>query len=87
MRFPYEITPNISEMAKESIVFENPFANGNWTKPSMISFFHSEYSSNLGIHNLWFATQANHKKIFYEKKVDSLLQKYYVNNSPTIQNR
>jgi arylsulfatase A-like enzyme len=72
--FPYEITPNISEMAKESIVFENPFANGNWTKPSMISFFHSEYSSNLGIHNLWFATQANHKKIFYEKKVNSLAE-------------
>jgi arylsulfatase A-like enzyme len=72
--FPYEITPNISVMAKESIVFENPFANGNWTKPSMISFFHSEYSSNMGIHNLWFATQSNHKKIFYEKKVDSIAE-------------
>lgn len=72
--FPYAITPNISKLAEESVIFENPFSNGNWTKPSMISFFHSEYSSNLGIHNLWFATLPNHKKVFYKKNSPSLTE-------------
>jgi arylsulfatase A-like enzyme/nitrate reductase NapE component len=73
--FAYPITPFLSEFSKESIRFENPFSNGNWTKPSMISFFHSEYASNLGIHNLWFATLPEHKKIFYnQEKTPSLTE-------------
>jgi len=72
--FPHPITPNLSSLSKDSVVFENPFSNGNWTKPSMLSFFHSEYSSNLGIHNLWFATLPNHKKIYYKNSSPSLTE-------------
>ncbi|TGN09822.1 sulfatase [Leptospira ilyithenensis] len=66
--FPYPITPNMDQLAKESVFFENPFSNGNWTKPSMISFFHSEYSSNLGLGNSWFTTKPYQRKVYYGKK-------------------
>jgi arylsulfatase A-like enzyme len=70
--FPYPITPNMDALAKESVVFENPFANGNWTKPSMMSFFHSDYSSNLGLGNSWFTTKPYQRKVYYGKKRDNL---------------
>ncbi|GBF51622.1 type I phosphodiesterase/nucleotide pyrophosphatase [Leptospira ryugenii] len=65
--FPYPITPNMDAFAKESVVFENPFSNGNWTKPSMMSFFHSEYSSNLGLGNSWFTTKPYQRVVYYGK--------------------
>lgn len=74
--FSYNIMPVLTEMCRESVVFENPFSNGNWTKPSMISFLHSQYASNLGINNLWFATLPSHKKIFYQNKIPSLAEAF-----------
>ncbi|MDZ4724584.1 MAG: sulfatase [Leptospira sp.] len=70
--FPYQITPQMDALAKESIVFQNPFSNGNWTKPSMMSFFHSEYSSNLGLGNSWFTTKPYQRKVYYGKKRPNL---------------
>ncbi|WCL48590.1 sulfatase [Leptospira sp. GIMC2001] len=81
--FAHHITPNISAIAKESIVFENPFSNGNWTKPSMISFFHSEYASNLGINNLWFATLPENKKTFYKTGIPSISEVFRRNGYET----
>jgi arylsulfatase A-like enzyme len=80
--FPYQITPNMDTLAKESVFFENPFSNGNWTKPSMMSFFHSEYSSNLGLGNSWFTTKPYQRKVYYGRErpnIASILRKngYY----------
>lgn len=36
---PLPITPCIDEFAKRAVVFENVYANSNWTKPSVASFF------------------------------------------------
>ncbi|WP_411824515.1 sulfatase [Leptospira sp. 'Mane'] len=70
--FPYPITPNMDQLARESVFFENPFSNGNWTKPSMMSFFHSEYSSNLGLGNSWFTTKPYQRKVYYGKKRNNI---------------
>ncbi|MCG6150689.1 sulfatase [Leptospira bandrabouensis] len=74
--YPYSVTPVMDKMAKESVFFENPFANGNWTKPSMMSFFHSEYSSNLGLGNSWFSTKPYQRKVYYGKKRDNLAKTF-----------
>lgn len=74
--YPYSVTPNLDEMARESVFFELPFANGNWTKPSMMSFFHSEYSSNLGLGNSWFSTKPYQRKVYYGKKRDNLAKTF-----------
>ncbi|MCW7468815.1 sulfatase [Leptospira kanakyensis] len=74
--YPHSVTPVMDEMAKESVFFENPFANGNWTKPSMMSFFHSEYSSNLGLGNSWFSTKPYQRKVYYGKKRDNLAKTF-----------
>ncbi|TGN19836.1 DUF229 domain-containing protein [Leptospira idonii] len=74
--YPYPITPNMDLLAKESVFFENPFSNGNWTKPSMMSFFHSEYSSNLGLGNSWFTTKPYQRKVYYGKKRDNLVNSF-----------
>lgn len=75
------LTPNQDEIAKESLFFENPVANGNWTKPSMISLFHSDYASNLGLGNSWFTTKAYQRQVYYGKTretiVSQLRQKQY----------
>ncbi|MDF3818558.1 sulfatase [Leptospira sp. 96542] len=74
--YPHSVTPFMDGLANESVVFENPFANGNWTKPSMMSFFHSEYSSNLGLGNSWFTTKAYQRKVYYGKKRDNLAKTF-----------
>lgn len=74
--FKHSVTPVMDELAKESVFFENPFANGNWTKPSMMSFFHSEYSSNLGLGNSWFSTKPYQRKVYYGKKRDNLAKTF-----------
>ncbi|MCG6140327.1 sulfatase [Leptospira mtsangambouensis] len=74
--YPHSVTPVMDQMAKESFFFENPFANGNWTKPSMMSFFHSEYSSNLGLGNSWFSTKPYQRKVYYGKKRDNLAKTF-----------
>lgn len=74
--FRHSVTPVLDKMAKESVFFENPFANGNWTKPSMMSFFHSEYSSNLGLGNSWFSTKPYQRKVYYGKKRDNLAKTF-----------
>ncbi|TGK81575.1 DUF229 domain-containing protein [Leptospira noumeaensis] len=74
--YPHSVTPVMDRMAKESVFFENPFANGNWTKPSMMSFFHSEYSSNLGLGNSWFSTKPYQRKVYYGKKRDNLAKTF-----------
>lgn len=65
---PFPTTPVLDSLSKESIVFRNTIANGNWTKPSMLSFFTSEIASNLGLGNAWFYTSGQQRKIFYSKK-------------------
>ncbi|WP_243397215.1 sulfatase-like hydrolase/transferase [Leptospira kmetyi] len=65
---PFPTTPMLDSFSKESIVFKNTVANGNWTKPSMLSFFTSEIASNLGLGNAWFYTSGQQRKIFYSKK-------------------
>ncbi len=74
--YPYSVTPNLDAMALESVFFELPFANGNWTKPSMMSFFHSEYSSNLGLGNSWFSTKPYQRKVYYGKNRDNLAKTF-----------
>lgn len=65
---PFPTTPVLDSFSKDSIVFKKTIANGNWTKPSMLSFFTSEIASNLGLGNAWFYTNAQQRKIFYSKK-------------------
>lgn len=65
---PFPTTPILDSFSKDSIIFKKTIANGNWTKPSMISFFTSEIASNLGLGNAWFYTSAQQRKIFYSKK-------------------
>lgn len=69
---PVQTSPNLDKLAEESIVFENAFANGNWTKPSMLSFFTSRIASELGMGNAWFYSTNLHRKIFYSKKPDTI---------------
>lgn len=44
-------TPNLDELAKESIVFENAFTQSSWTLPVGVSFFTSLYPYSHGIMN------------------------------------
>jgi arylsulfatase A-like enzyme len=74
MGSPFPATPHLDTLAKESIVFQNTFSNGNWTKPSMISMIYSEYASNLGLGNAWFGTKANQRIVFYGKERESLVE-------------
>lgn len=74
--FPYPITPTQDNLAQDSVLFENPIANGNWTKPSMHSFFHSEYSSNLGLGNSWFSTKPYQRKAYYGKNRSNLANSF-----------
>lgn len=74
--YPYSVTPVMDRIANESVFFELPYANGNWTKPSMMSFFHSEYSSNLGLGNSWFSTKPYQRKVYYGKKRDNLAKTF-----------
>ncbi|WP_423789778.1 sulfatase [Leptospira perolatii] len=60
-------SPNIDRLASESINFSQAFANGNWTKPSMLSFFTSQIASELGLGNAWFYSSNLHRKVFYSK--------------------
>ncbi|TGK33371.1 sulfatase [Leptospira gomenensis] len=69
---PVLTTPVLDRLSENSIVFKNTFSNGNWTKPSMISFFTSEIASNLGLGNAWFYTSASQRKIFYSKRPETL---------------
>lgn len=62
------VTPNLDELCKNSVVFQKHYSNANWTKPSMISFFYGEYSSNLGIINRGFPVYEYEKKIFYNSR-------------------
>lgn len=68
----YPSSPQIDQIAEESIVFTNTFSNANWTKPSMISMFYSNYSSNLAIANTGFKTENIQKSVFYSSKNQSL---------------
>ncbi|TGL60741.1 sulfatase [Leptospira sarikeiensis] len=69
---PVATSPHLDELAKDSVIFENTFANGNWTKPSMISFFTGKIASELGLGNAWFYSSNLHRKIFYSKKPSTL---------------
>lgn len=69
---PVATSPYLDRLASESIIFENAYANGNWTKPSMLSFFTSRIASELGMGNAWFYSTNLHRKIFYSKKPATL---------------
>ncbi|MBK8398913.1 MAG: sulfatase [Leptospiraceae bacterium] len=71
--FRFPTSPNIDELAKDSILFPKAFVNANWTKPSMLSMFYSDYASNLGIGNIGFDVTPNQKKIFYNPKRKNLV--------------
>jgi arylsulfatase A-like enzyme len=43
------ITPFLNSLARTSVVFERAYANGNWTKPSVASFFTGLYPSEHGV--------------------------------------
>ena len=73
LKFP--TSPNIDELAEDSIVFPKAFVNANWTKPSMLSMFYSDYASNLGIGNIGFDVSPVQKKIFYKADRQSLINK------------
>ncbi len=72
--FPFPVSPNLDEIAKESIIFENAFVNANWTKPSMISMLYSDYSSALGIGNIGFQVEGFRKKVFYALKKKNIAE-------------
>lgn len=69
---PVPTSPVLDRLASESVIFENAFANGNWTKPSMLSFFTSQIASELGMGNAWFYSTNLHRKIFYSKRPKTL---------------
>ena len=75
-----ETSPNIDALASESLIFEKHFANANWTKPSMISMFLGQYSSNLGIVNPGFPVYSEEKQIFYNAKEQSITEILRKNN-------
>ncbi|HMY68917.1 MAG TPA: sulfatase, partial [Leptospiraceae bacterium] len=75
-----ETSPNIDQLASESLIFEKHFANANWTKPSMISMFRGQYSSNLGIVNPGFPVYSEEKQIFYNAKEQSITEILRKNN-------
>lgn len=72
LKFP--TSPNIDQLAEESVVFSKAFVNANWTKPSMLSMFYSDYASNLGIGNIGFDVSPAQKKIFYRPSRKNLIQ-------------
>jgi arylsulfatase A-like enzyme len=78
----YLTTPNLDKLAEDSINFSQAFSNANWTKPSMISMFYSEYTSNLGLGNTGFEVSPDQKKIFYSNRNKGIVnyfrdKKYY----------
>jgi arylsulfatase A-like enzyme len=66
------VSPNIDKLCEEGVSFKNHFSNANWTKPSMISMFSGEYSSNLGITNTGFPIYPREKEVYYNQKIKSL---------------
>lgn len=72
LKFP--VSPNIDQLAEESVIFSKAFVNANWTKPSMLSMFYSDYASNLGIGNIGFDVSPNQKQIFYKPTRKNLIQ-------------
>jgi arylsulfatase A-like enzyme len=73
--FKFPVSPNIDELTEDSIVFPKAFVNANWTKPSMLSMFYSDYASNLGIGNIGFDVSPVQKKIFYQPSRKNLVNK------------
>ncbi|MBP7283555.1 MAG: sulfatase [Leptospiraceae bacterium] len=73
--FRFPTSPNIDELTEDSIVFPKAFVNANWTKPSMLSMFYSDYASNLGIGNIGFDVSLSQKKIFYNPNRKNLINR------------
>ncbi|MHA1252419.1 MAG: sulfatase family protein [Candidatus Helarchaeota archaeon] len=46
MGYNRNITPNIDNLANDSIIFENAFSTSSWTRPSICSLFTGKYPSN-----------------------------------------
>jgi arylsulfatase A-like enzyme len=44
-----DTTPNMSNLAKDSYVFENTYSNSNWTKPGVTSILTGTYPSSHGL--------------------------------------
>jgi arylsulfatase A-like enzyme len=64
----WKVTPNLDNLCKQALLFKNHYANANWTKPSMISFFYGEYASNLGLVNSGFHVHEYEKQVYYSQK-------------------
>jgi len=47
--YPKKTTPNIEEVAKESVLFQNAFSAAPWTPPSHASIFTGMYPSQHGV--------------------------------------
>jgi len=52
--YPLNTTPNIDNLAKDSVVFENAISSGSWTLPAMSSIFIGKYPSR---HNATYRYQ------------------------------
>lgn len=76
---PFGTSPFMDQLAKESIQFSKTFSNGNWTKPSMLSFFTSRYSSDLGLDNQYFSIGKSAKATFYPEAKDNLVNRFRSN--------
>jgi arylsulfatase A-like enzyme len=47
-----DTSPNIDKLAEKGILFENAYAQGSWTYPSMASMHTSLYPTQIGVQNL-----------------------------------
>jgi arylsulfatase A-like enzyme len=47
--FPHSITPNIDELAREGVLYENAISASPWTTPSHASLFTGQYPSRNGV--------------------------------------
>ena len=70
--YGYQIntTPNIDAFAKESYVFNNMYANSNWTRPSTASIIIGKYPTTHKI----FAVNHSTEKIPYQENLSGALR-------------
>jgi arylsulfatase A-like enzyme len=66
------VTPRLDELCRQGTRFENAIANGNWTRPSMISFFASWLPGRVGIsYNQFFGLDIGPERArFYARAPD-----------------
>ncbi len=81
--YPRNTSPFISGLAKESIVFENAFAQGGWTLPSLASLFTSKYPHVHGVCNVDSRLSDKHTGVY---TVDSRLSDKHTTLAEVLKN-